>query len=932
MTVYYMVRLFRCLPVTGIKHSLLNFFFGIILLILLPACNENDQQERFVIGFSQCVESDAWRKTMLEEMKRELSFHPSVEFIYKEADGNSETQISQVKELLDQRVDILIISPNEADPLTPIVEQTFNKGIPVVVVDRKISSPAYTAFVGGDNYQIGRMAGEYSVSLLKGKGNIIEITGLPKSTPAIERDRGFAEVLENHPGLTVRKLNGEWYKTRAKEALQKIAGTQPVDLVFAQNDMMASGTFEVYNSKGLPVPKIIGVDGLPCSGCGMEFVSNKMITATMLYPTGGEEAIRVAMSILKKQPFNKENKLQTTVIDSTNVRLMQLQASKISSQQHSIQRQQNMLQEQRRIYKSQQNLLYILVSSLVLAITLGGITFYSLREIRKVNKKLHLQNLEILDQKNKIEEMSAKAQAANEAKVNFFTNISHEFKTPLTLILAPLEELLAKGKNHPQVQNLNLIHKNVIRLLRLVNQLIDFRRIEVDKMNIRASENDIIPFISEIIHAYKAIAHKRNIDLRLFTTERALKVWFDINMLDKVIFNLLSNAFKFTKDNGFIHLYINKTSDDKEVQIKVEDNGIGMSEEVVNKLFNIFFQGEYENYKGSGLGLALSKELIKLHKGKISVSSERARGTTFEIRLPLGNAHLKPEDMAESEAPEAVLYENEKVYVTGLEKQAFVKKEVEGIRKEKEYSILIIEDNEDLRGFLANRLGNDYQVSEATDSQAALQEAFDTIPDLIVSDIVIPGKDGLSLAHILKGDIRTSHIPIILLTGQTSIQQQIEGMKNMADAYITKPFNVQFLEETIKSLLSNRTMLKEHFTSGLPANLKTQSVGKLDRKFVNEFSSIVESNLPNEDFSVDEICKQMGISRVQLYRKVKALMNINVNDYIVETRLQKARYLLKNEEYSISEVAYKVGFSSPAYFSTVFKSKFGVTPKVFKET
>ncbi|MCW3111283.1 MAG: monosaccharide transporter substrate-binding protein family [Segetibacter sp.] len=924
-----MKRLHKSLKKNCTVH-LSAFLYVLTLVIFFAACKEKPKQ--YLIGFSQCVESDAWRKTMLEEMKRELSFHPDVTFIYRQADGNSQKQISQVKELLSQRVDILIISPNEAEPLTPIVEETFNGGTPVIVVDRKISSPLFTAYVGGDNYGIGKMAGEYAVNLLKGKGKIIEITGLPKSTPAIERDRGFAEAIKKYPLLNiVQKVNGEWYKQKAKEELSKIAGLYAdVNLVFAHNDMMAYSASEVYKSKELAKPKIIGVDGLPCNGCGMQFVSDKLITATMLYPTGGEEAIRIALKILNKEDFKKENILQTTVLDSTNVRIMQLQASKVTSQQQAIERQHQMLEAQERTYKSQTTLLYVVVSLLVLALTLGGFVFYSLSENRKINKKLQLQNDEISDQKNKLEEMSAKANAANEAKVAFFTNISHEFRTPLTLILGPLEELLAINKNAYN-QNLNLIHKNVIRLLRLVNQLIDFRKIEVDKMRLRASENDVIRFVSEIMQSYKSIAHKRNIDLRMITNERQLNVWFDVNMIDKVIFNLLSNAFKFTRDNGYIHLYINKNDDKNEVTIKVEDNGIGMSEEVANKVFDLFFQGEYENHKGSGLGLALSKELIKLHKGSITVVSEKGKRTTFQIDLPLGNKHLDNAEMEQIETVPRLLYENEKVYATDIDRDQVIRSEFEGIKKEKEYSILIIEDNEDLRNFLSDKLRNEYEIITADNGQSAVQQAFDIVPDLIISDIVIPGKDGMALVNIFKTDIRTSHIPIILLTGQTSIQQQIEGMRNMADAYITKPFNLQFLQQSIKSLLSNRAMLKEHFTSELPSNLKTQTANKIDRKFVSEFTSIVETNLSNEEFSVEDICKSVGVSRVQLYRKVKALLNINVNDYILNKRLQKAKYLLQHEEYTISEIAYKVGFSSPAYFSTVFKSKFGVTPKAFKE-
>lgn len=916
-------------------HSCFYFLLQISLLLFFPACSLKEKPKEYVIGFSQCVESDGWRKTMLEEMKRELSFHKNVTLVYRQADGNSQRQIAQVHELLKKNIDLLIISPNEAEPLTPVVEETFHKGIPVIVVDRKISTPLYSAYVGGNNYAIGKIAGDYAAHLLTGKGRIIEVTGLPKSSPAMERHNGFADALKNYPDIRiVGQVNGDWLKEKAQKELASVADQQlDIDLIFAQNDQMALGAYEVFKKKkdGI-IPKIIGVDALAGKESGLDLVTGKVITATMLYPTGGQEAIQIALKILNGQPVKKENLLQTTVIDSTNVRIMQLQAAKTASQQQQIERQQEVLAEQNRIYNNQRTFLYILVSLLAFALTLGGILFYLFKQNRRINKQLQIQNLEISTQKKELEELSAKAQAANEAKVAFFTNISHEFRTPLTLILAPLEELVANTKNSPgQNRNLNLIHKNVIRLLRLINQLMDFRKIEVDKMRLQASENDLISFTSQILQSYQSIADKRKIDLRLITNERYLNVWFDINMLDKVLFNLLSNAFKFTRDNGYIHVYVNKSEDETDAVIKVEDNGIGMAREVVTNAFEIFYQGEYEDHKGSGLGLALSKELIRLHKGSIALQSEKEKGTTFEIHLPQGSAHLERQDIVLSQAKPFVFCENEKLYTTDLKTEPFLDIKNEGNEKEKEYSVLLIEDNADLRGFVKNRLQAQYEILEADNGQAALQQGFDAVPDLIISDVIIPGKDGMALVTIFKTDVRTSHIPIILLTGKTDIEHQIEGMKNQADAYITKPFNVLFLEQTIKSLLSNRSRLKEHFTSELPSSLKTRAVGKIDRKFISEFAALVESNLSNEAFTVEEICKTMGVSRVQLYRKVKALLNISVNDYILTTRLQKAKYLLQHEESTISEVAYTVGFSSPAYFSTVFKSKFGVTPKNFRD-
>lgn len=866
-------------------------------------------------------------------MKRELSFYPGVTLLYKQAQANNEEQIGHVKELLRQNIDLLIISPNEAGPLTPVVEEATKKGIPVVTVDRKISSPVYTAFVGGDNYGVGRMAGEYAYNLLKGKGTIMEFTLLPGSSPASERHKGFADAVKPYSSLRLLpEINGELLKDSANRQLDSIIlQNRDVALVFAQNDFLAVRVANLYKRNGLPRPAIIGVDGLPGKDEGMDLVQNKTINATMLYPTGGEEAARTALKILKKEDYNRENLLQTTVIDSTNVRYMQLQAAKMSSQQQSIERQQTLLGDLKALSDHQRTFLYILVISLLLAIIGGVVALLSWKNNKKINYQLQEQNEEILRQKSALEVMSERAQAANEAKVNFFTNISHEFRTPLTLILAPLEEMQTDAKSSQRwSRNLSLVHKNVIRLLRLINQLMDFRKIEVEKMRLRASENDLVPFTNEILQSYQRIAQKRNIDLRLLTNERSLNVWFDVNMLDKVLFNLLTNAFKFTRDGGYIHVYVNQSKDRKEVEIKVEDNGVGMEEEAMKNIFTVFYQGEFENQKGSGLGLALSKELIKLHKGTIDVVSQKGKGTTFTIRLPLGKGHLAEADLTEATNTPFVFYENEKVYTTDLEADV-PKKDLQGLKLEKEHTILLVEDNEDLRSFLKERLRFHYEILEAEDSQMALQQAFDNVPDLIVTDVVIPGKDGLALVNTFKSDVRTSHIPVIVLTGKANTEHQIEGMKARADAYITKPFNVEFLEQSIVSLLANRATLKEHFTAELPSALKTQTVGKIDRKFVNDFTAIVESNVANEEFTVEDICKDMGISRVQLYRKVKALLNINVNDFILNTRLQKAKYLLQHEDLSISEISYKVGFSSPAYFSTVFKSKFGMTPKAFKE-
>ncbi len=468
-----------------------------------------------------------------------------------------------------------------------------------------------------------------------------------------------------------------------------------------------------------------------------------------------------------------------------------------------------------------------------------------------------------------------------------------------------------------------------MRLLRLINQLMDFRKIEEGKMKLDASENNLSAFVTEITNAFRDIARKKSISYNVINKAQDLNLWFDINMLDKVLFNLLSNAFKFTGENGTINITIDKSVHDNMAVIKVEDSGVGMSIKDTEHAFELFYQGHSSTFRGSGLGLSLSKELINLHRGAISVKSEKGKGTSFEIRLPIGKSHLQPDEIL-SEKPSLInTYEDIKIYTTDIE-PVVLQKEAADV-SQRENSVLIIEDSNDLRAFLKKRLGDNYEIHEAENGETGIATAFDIVPDLIISDILLPGQNGLQITETLKQDIRTSHIPVILLTAKGSISEQIAGIKSQADAFIVKPFNLEYLEETIKNLLKNRAVLREHYTSELPTETRSNSSNKIDRKFITEFTAIVENNISNEDFSVDDICRSIGISRVQLYRKVKALIGYNVNDYILTVRLKKAKFLLTNEGLSIADVAFKVGFASQAYFSTVFKSKFGVTPKAFKE-
>lgn len=924
---FYLNRLFRCLI------PRIFSFISLSSLLLFCGCQPKTEKKRFVIGFSQCTGADNWRKATLEGLEKEMSFHPGSTLVYRNAKDNSNLQIQHIRELLKMNIDILLVSPNEAEPLTPIIEEVYKKGIPVVVIDRRTSSEQYTSFVGVDNFEIGRMAGTYIANHYNGDSlHVVEILGLPGSTPAGERERGFKAGIQSNPGIQLRqRVYGNWLMDKAAEELSAVQGAlKSNDIVFAQNDPMALGAYEVYKKKGWQnSARFIGVDGLSGPGGGIALVSDKILEATLYNPPGGEEALQIGFKILKGEPYQKENLLQTVVIDSTNVRIMKLQTDKMRSQQKDIERQQAVLGEQLRQYDSQRNIVYLLITILIISTTLGAVILLALKANRRINRSLKEKNAAILKSEQELILMSEKAQAANDAKLQFFTNISHEFRTPLTLILAPLEDSMDDKKSTSKLNsNLDLVHRNVIRLLRMVNQLMDFRKIEFGKLRLRATENDFIAFVKEIMESFRPLAEKNDVDFQLIVNTRDVKLWFDTNMIDKVLFNLLANAFKFTGEHGFIHVIIDQGQENGVISLKVHDSGIGMSSDAVEHVFEQFYQGDFENFKGTGLGLALSKELIQLHQGEINVASEKGKGTCFTLSLKTGHAHLQDADRYDPGPNKQVTYEDERIYLTELEPQ---KKHDSSstLKSVKEYSILIIEDNTDLRQFLASKLGGEYEIYSAEGSKQAIEFALNEVPDLIICDLVIPGQTGTELTHIFKSDVRTSHIPVILLTAKTKIEDQIDGMRSQADVYITKPFNLQLLQQTIKSLLANRAKLREHYSSGLQNSLKTQ-LSKLDRKFVVEFKAYIEHNLSNEGLTVEDICKAMCVSKVQLYRKVKALLDYNVNDYLLNCRMQKAKYYLQHEELTIGEIAEKVGFASAAYFSTVFKSKMGVTPTAFK--
>lgn len=580
----------------------------------------------------------------------------------------------------------------------------------------------------------------------------------------------------------------------------------------------------------------------------------------------------------------------------------------------------------------QQDSLNFLVTALIITTIFTFIACYLLYQNSIKNKQLELKNKEILKQQEELIALSTTTQATAEAKFNFFTHISNAFRVPLTLILLPLEEML-DHRNSPDIpkQQLNLIHKNVKRLLLMVNQLTDFRKIEYDKMKLDLTCQDFVAFTRDIISSFKALALRKNIELKLSSSDKEIMVWFDKNMFDKVLFNLLSNAIKFSPENGKIQLRIKNDPAAQSVEIAVSDKGNGMTEEEIRHVFELFYQADKGNFFGSGLGLSLSKEITELHQGTIAIQSKKGCGTTFHIKLPLKQQQNVPE-MSVINSDFTVNTDQLSQYTVGILPDTLPEQvllEQDGYLNEE--TLLIIEENEELLEYLKNSFKEEYEVLTASSNSVGLKLAYEMIPDLIITDITLNEQSTLQITPALKNDDRTSHIPIIILTANGDEAHKISELKQMADLYMTKPFNFVLLKESVKSLLWNRKLIKRKFGNESPAAQQTITLSKPDKKFMHDFTNVIEQNIANDKFNVDDIASALGISRIQLYRKTRVLLDGTINDYILNRRLKKAKYLLINEDLSISEITYQVGFSSPTYFSTVFKSKYNCTPSSYKK-
>ena len=889
---------------------------------ILMSCTQ--KHTRYRIGVSQCSD-DEWRHKMNNEIVREALFYDGVEVEIRTAKDNNRNQIADIKYFIDKKVDLLIVAPNEAAAITPVVEKAYRQGIPVVVIDRKILSDKYTAFVGADNYEIGKDVGQYILNRLHGKGKVLEITGLEGSTPAMERHKGLTDVLKEEPGIEITaSVDGAWLQSVAGEKMDSVFQTNKnIDLVFAQNDRMAIGAYLSARQQQLEKEMLfVGIDALPGKEYGVEQIINGVLDATFIYPTGGDKVVQVAMDILEKRPYERDTKLSTALVDKTNARVMQLQTDHITEQDGKIERLNNQVNEYLSRYSAQTMFLYACLIILLLFAALLAIIVRAYWTKNRMNMELSRQKKKLEEQRDQLISLSKQLEEATHAKLVFFTNVSHDFRTPLTLVADPVEQLLEDKALTPRQQSLlKVVHKNVHILLRLVNQILDFRKYENDKLELVRANMNLRVQLQEWSHSFQTLALKKHIHFVLeVNDDRAdYLMAVDAEKMERVYFNLLSNAFKFTPENGTITVTLStltKEEGGRYARLVVADTGSGISVQHIRHIFDRFYQIDV-NHAGSGIGLALAKAFVELHGGEITADSVEGKGTVFTVDIP----------MTVVEEPSADLVQEPRITQQTVVEELEDMETEEQIPDENKECILIIDDNADVRDYVKSLLKEEYTVIEAPDGRAGLKKAMKYVPDAIICDVMMPVMDGLECCRKLKTELQTSHIPVMLLTARSLDEQRIQGFECGADSYISKPFNSKLLLVRLRNLMDNHKRLKQFF--GDKTSLSKESVSDVDKGFVDRFRELIEENLADSELSVEDLGGKMGLSRVQLYRKIKALTNYSPNELVRIARLKKAASLLASSEKTISEITYEVGFTSPSYFTKCYKDYFGESPTDF---
>ena len=925
---------------TNDRHSLSWLANAVTTLVLtaavslcLASCAGEKAHKRFVVGVSQCSE-DTWRDKLNEELRIAATYY-DVDLQIKSANDDVRLQTEQINRFVEQGVDLLVVAPGQVS-ISPAIDKAYVKGIPVIIFDRRTRSNKYTAYIGADNHEIGASMAEFMANANTAGTKVVELCGLSSSSPAIERDAGFDSVAAHRPNIDiVKKVYADWTEEGAYHVMDSLLSTPypAFNCLFAHNDRMAMGARRAVVKHGIDPSaiKFCGIDAMPQKDGGMQLVAEGKLFASSIYPTRGDEVMRLAMKILTHKPYDRENRLSSALVTEANARVLLMQNDETTRQQGHLSELRNRVDKTVSDFKTQR--IYLLIM-------LGALFLLALAYVYVVNanRAKARMNRQLADSVEQQRQMTKHIEELTHTQLQFFTNISHELRTPLTLIAGPTEQLLEdKTVQGTHRRMLQMVERNTKILIQLVSEILDFRKVQNNKAVLKLNRFNLGETLRLWADDFDAVTSRKGITVKVDAPADAAQatVIADRDKLARVFFNLMSNAVKYTPKDGTITITLRHNEGSFFFTMN-NDSVKTISKDDLPHIFERFYQPK-GSIGGTGIGLALVKANVDLHHGSISVTSSQEEGTTFSITLPDTQEGYDPD--ADNDGNKDNSTKAEQGYVDDSYAPVNVEaaEKAERITNAEDFDadrplVLIIDDNNGMRAYLRSILQDHYNVSEAVNGQQGLERARREVPKLVVCDVMMPVMDGLEFTRRLKADTATSHIPVILLTARSLSEQREEGYGTGADSYLTKPFTGSLLLARIDNLIHSRTLLRSLFSGNSKEEEKEEEMlGAQDQTFVTRLREVIRDNMGDSDFSVERIGEEIGLSRVQLYRKVKALTGQTPVELLRKARLERSRRLIEKTEKSVSEIAYEVGFTSPSYFNKCFKDEFGISPGVMRE-
>lgn len=925
---------------TNKRHSLSWLASTVTVLVLtaavslcLASCRGKEAHKRFVVGVSQCSE-DTWRDKLNEELRIAATYY-DVDLQIKSANDDVRLQTEQIDRFVEQGVDLLVVAPGQVS-ISPAIDKAYEKGIPVIIFDRRTRSNKYTAYIGADNHDIGASMAEFMANANTAGTKVVELCGLSSSSPAIERDAGFDSVAAHRPNIDiVKKVYADWTEEGAYHVMDSLLSTPypAFNSIFAHNDRMAMGARRAVVKHGIDPKtiKLCGIDAMPQQGGGMQLVAEGKLFASSIYPTRGDEVMRLAMKILTHKPYDRENRLSSALVTEANARVLLMQNDETTRQQGHLSELRNRVDKTVSDFKTQRIYLLIMLSALLLL----ALAYVYVVNANRAKARMNRQLADSVEQQR---QMTKHIEELTHTQLQFFTNISHELRTPLTLIAGPTEQLLEdKTVQGTHRRMLQMVERNTKILIQLVSEILDFRKVQNNKAVLKLNRFNLGETLRLWADDFGAVTSRKGIKVQVDAPADAAQATIiaDRDKLARVFFNLMSNAVKYTPKDGTITITLRHNEGEFFFTMN-NDSVKTISKDDLPHIFERFYQSK-GSIGGTGIGLALVKANVDLHHGSISATSTQEEGTTFSITLPDTQEGYDPDADKDNNKDNSTKAEQGYVDDSYAPANVEAAEKAERITNAEDFDadrplVLIIDDNNGMRAYLRSILQDHYNVSEAVNGQQGLERARREVPKLVVCDVMMPVMDGLEFTRRLKADTATSHIPVILLTARSLSEQREEGYGTGADSYLTKPFTGSLLLARIDNLIHSRTLLRSLFSGNSKEEEKEEEMlGAQDQTFVTRLREVIRDNMGDSDFSVERIGEEIGLSRVQLYRKVKALTGQTPVELLRKARLERSRRLIEKTEKSVSEIAYEVGFTSPSYFNKCFKDEFGISPGAMRE-